>query len=414
MRTVFINIRQLLQVRPKRQKKVAGMLMSNLPILENAFLAIENERISDFGLMEEYTSNDHDEIIDATDRLVLPTWCDSHSHVVYAGNRSQEFVDRINGLSYEQIAKRGGGILNSAKTLQNTSEDELFEQSLNRVQNLTQLGTGALEIKSGYGLTTDAELKMLRAVKKIAQETNLKIKSTFLGAHAVPEQFKNNKSGYIDLMINEMLPKIDEGNLADFVDVFCEKGYFDLEDTSRILLAAKKYNLLPKIHVNKFNAFGGVALGVKHNALSVDHLEVLGDEDVEALKNSETMPVALPGCSFFLGLPYTPARKLMEAGLPLALASDFNPGSAPSGNMNFVVSLACIKMNMTPEEAINAATINGAFAMDISEDYGSVTVGKKAHLILTKKMTSYHQIPYEFGNNPVEKVMLNGKFFKEL
>lgn len=414
MRTVFINIRQLLQVRPKRQKKVAGMLMSNLPILENAFLAIENERISDFGLMEEYTSNDHDEIIDATDRLVLPTWCDSHSHVVYAGNRSQEFVDRINGLSYEQIAKRGGGILNSAKTLQNTSEDELFEQSLNRVQNLTQLGTGALEIKSGYGLTTDAELKMLRAVKKIAQETNLKIKSTFLGAHAVPEQFKNNKSGYIDLMINEMLPKIDEGNLADFVDVFCEKGYFDLEDTSRILLAAKKYNLLPKIHVNQFNAFGGVALGVKHNALSVDHLEVLGDEDVEALKNSETMPVALPGCSFFLGLPYTPARKLMEAGLPLALASDFNPGSAPSGNMNFVVSLACIKMNMTPEEAINAATINGAFAMDISEDYGSVTVGKKAHLILTKKMTSYHQIPYEFGNNPVEKVMLNGKFFKEL
>ena len=414
MRTVFINIRQLLQVRPKSQKKVAGMLMSNLPILENAFLAIENERISDFGLMEEYTSNDHDEIIDATDRLVLPTWCDSHSHVVYAGNRSQEFVDRINGLSYEQIAKRGGGILNSAKTLQNTSEDELFEQSLNRVQNLTQLGTGALEIKSGYGLTTDAELRMLRAVKKIAQETNLKIKSTFLGAHAIPEQFKNNKSGYIDLMINEMLPKIDEGNLADFVDVFCEKGYFDLEDTSRILLAAKKYNLQPKIHVNQFNAFGGVALGVKHNALSVDHLEVLGDEDVEALKNSKTMPVALPGCSFFLGIPYTPARKLMEAGLPLALASDFNPGSAPSGNMNFVVSLACIKMNMTPEEAINAATINGAFAMDISEDYGSVTVGKKAHLILTKKMTSYHQIPYEFGNNPVEKVMLNGKFFKEL
>ena len=414
MRTVFINIRQLLQVRPKSQKKVAGMLMSNLPILENAFLAIENERISDFGLMEEYTSNDHDEIIDATDRLVLPTWCDSHSHVVYAGNRSQEFVDRINGLSYEQIAKRGGGILNSAKTLQNTSEDELFEQSLNRVQNLTQLGTGALEIKSGYGLTTDAELKMLRVIKKIAQETNLKIKSTFLGAHAVPEEFKANKKEYIDLMINEMLPKIDEGNLADFVDVFCEKGYFDLEDTSRILLAAKKYNLQPKIHVNQFNAFGGVALGVKHNALSVDHLEVLGDEDVEALKNSKTMPVALPGCSFFLGIPYTPARKLMEAGLPLALASDFNPGSAPSGNMNFVVSLACIKMNMTPEEAINAATINGAFAMDISEDYGSVTVGKKAHLILTKKMTSYHQIPYEFGNNPVEKVMLNGKFFEEL
>lgn len=412
MRTVFINIRELLQVRPKSQKKVDGLLMKELPKIDNAFLAVEGERIVNFGPMLEYIAHEQDIIIDATDRLLMPTWCDSHSHVVYAGNRSQEFVDRINGLSYEDIAQRGGGILNSAKTLQNTSEKTLFEQSMCRIQSLIKQGTGALEIKSGYGLTTDAEIKMLRVIKKIEQHSELKIKATFLGAHAVPEQFKNNKSEYIDLIINEMLPKINEEHLADFIDVFCEKGYFDLEDSKRILSAAKKYNLRPKIHVNQFNAFGGVALGVKYNARSVDHLEELTNEDIKALKHTDTMPVALPGCSFFLGIPYTPARQLMEAGLPIALASDYNPGSAPSGNMNFVVSLACIKMGVTPEEAINAATLNGAYAMGISEDYGSITVGKKAHLILTKKMDSYHQIPYEFGHNPVEKVMLNGKFFE--
>ena len=412
MRTVFINIRELLQVRPKSQKKVAGLLMKELPKIDNAFLAVEDERIVDFGPMVEYNAHEQDIVIDATGRLIMPTWCDSHSHVVYAGNRSQEFVDRINGLSYEDIAQRGGGILNSAKTLQNTSEDDLFEQSIKRIQNLTQLGTGALEIKSGYGLTTDAELKMLRVIKKIEQHSNLKIKATFLGAHAVPEQFKNNKSAYIDLIINDMLPKISEEHLADFIDVFCEKGYFDLDDTNRILSAAKAYNLRPKIHVNQFNAFGGVALSVRHNALSVDHLEELTNDDIKALKNMDTMPVALPGCSFFLGIPYTPARQLLEQGLPIALASAYNPGSAPSGNMNFVVSLACIKMGVTPEEAINATTLNGAYAMGISEDYGSITVGKKAHLILTKKMDSYHQIPYEFGHNPVEKVMLNGKFIE--
>ena len=412
MRTVFINIRELLQVRPKSQKKVAGLLMKELPKIDNAFLAVEDEHIVDFGPMAEYIAHEQDIIIDATDRLLMPTWCDSHSHVVYAGNRSQEFVDRINGLSYEDIAQRGGGILNSAKTLQNTTEETLYHQSMSRIQSLIKQGTGALEIKSGYGLTTDAELKMLRVIKKIEQHSDLKIKATFLGAHAVPEQFKNNKSAYIDLIINDMLPKVSQENLADFVDVFCEKGYFDLDDTNRILSAAKAYNLQPKIHVNQFNAFGGVALGVQHNALSVDHLEELTNDDIKALKNTDTMPVALPGCSFFLGIPYTPARQLMEAGLPIALASDFNPGSAPSGNMNFVVSLACIKMNMTPEEAINAATLNGAYAMGISEDFGSIALGKKAHIILTKKMDSYHQIPYEFGHNPMEKVMLNGKFFE--
>ena len=385
MRKVFINIRELLQVRPNRQKKVVGDAMKNLPKIDNAFLIVENDRILDFGSMSGFRAQNGDEIIDTTDRLVLPCWCDSHSHVVYAGNRSQEFVDRINGLSYEDIARRGGGILNSAKSLQNISEDELFEQSLNRVQHLTQLGTGALEIKSGYGLTVDAELKILRVVQRIKQETNLKIKATFLGAHALPEKFKSNKTAYIDLIINEMLPKVSQENLADFVDVFCEKGYFDLDDTNRILSAAKRYKLQPKIHVNQFNTFGGVALGVQHNALSLDHLEELSNSDIEALKNSQTMPVALPGCSFFLGIPYTPAQKLIGAGLPLALASDYNPGSAPSGNMNFVVSLACIKMKMTPEEAINAATVNGAYAMGISEHYGSITIGKKANLILTKK-----------------------------
>lgn len=409
MRTVFINIRELLQVRPKSQKKVAGPLMKELPKIDNAFLAVEDERIVDFGPMAEYIAYEQATIIDATGRLLMPTWCDSHSHVVYAGNRSQEFVDRINGLSYEDIAQRGGGILNSAKTLQNTSEDDLFEQSIKRIQNLTKLGTGALEIKSGYGLTTQAELKILRVIKKIAQNTDLKIKATFLGAHAVPKEYKNNKTAYIDLIINDMLPKISEEHLADFIDVFCEKGYFELEDTERILSDAKKYNLRPKIHVNQFNAFGGVGLGVKHKALSVDHLEELTNNDIKVLKNTDTMPVALPACSFFLGIPYTPARQFIEEGLPIAIASDYNPGSAPSGNMNFVVSLACIKMNMTPEEAINAATLNGAYAMGISEEYGSITVGKKAHLILTKKMDSYHQIPYEFGHNPVERVMLNGK-----
>jgi len=408
MRQVFVNIKQLVQVRPTSQKKVAGEAMKILPKIDNAFLEIEDDRISNFGSMSDFNSSTENNVIDVKNRLVLPSWCDSHSHVVYAGNRSQEFVDRINGLSYEEIARRGGGILNSAKALQNTSENDLFEQSMERIKRLVRLGTGALEIKSGYGLSMDAELKMLRVIRQIKRRSPQKIKSTFLGAHAVPEEFKTNKSEYIDLIINSMLPKIHEENLADFVDVFCEKGYFDMEDTNLILSAAKRYNLQPKIHVNQFNAFGGVALGIKHNALSVDHLEKLIQDDIDALKNTETMPVALPGCSFFLGIPYTPARPLIEAGLAVALASDFNPGSAPSGNMNFIVSLACIKMKLTPEEAINAATINGAYAMGVSEKYGSIAVGKKANLIVTKPMDSYQQIPYEFGNNPIEKVMLNG------
>ena len=410
MSTLFIHIKELLQTREKAELKVMGKSMSELPHIKNAFLRINGDTIHSFGPMDELVVEDSDEVIDVTGKIILPTWCDSHSHVVYAGDRSQEFVDRINGLSYEDIAAKGGGILNSAQTLQNTSESALYQQSIKRVNELVKLGTGALEIKSGYGLTTDAELKMLRVIKKIKENSAIKIKATFLGAHAIPKKHSDNKKEYLDLIINHMLPEIHKEQLADFVDVFCEKGYFSLEDTEQVLNAAAKYDLIPKIHVNQFNAFGGVALGVKHKALSVDHLEVLNNEDIEALKNTDTIPVALPGCSFFLGIPYTPARPLIDSGLPLALATDFNPGSAPSGNMNFIVSLACIKMKMSPEEAINAATINGAFAMNASKEYGSISIGKKASIIITKELTSYRQIPYHFGNNPIYKVMIDGVF----
>jgi imidazolonepropionase len=328
---------------------------------------------------------------------------------VYAGNRVQEFVDRINGLSYEEIANRGGGILNSAKKLNATSEDELYNQSKLRLEEVMQHGTGAVEIKSGYGLTVDGELKMLRVIKKLSQNYPIKIKATFLGAHAFPIEFKENHSGYIDLIIDEMLPKIAAENLADYIDAFCESGYFSVEETERIMEAGKKYGLISKIHVNQFNAINGIAACVKHNALSVDHLEVVTDEDIEALKNTDTMPVALPSCSYFISIPYTPARKMMNAGLPLALATDFNPGTTPSGNMNFVVATACIKMKMTPEEAINAATINGAYAMGISETHGSITIGKKANIIISKEVNSFYQLPYAFGTNLIDMVFIDGK-----
>ena len=411
MRQVFINIKQLLQVRSKEIKNVAGKSMKELPMIENAFICIENDIISDFGEMNSYVNKKNDKVTDVSGKLILPSWCDSHSHVVYAGDRSSEFIDRINGLSYQEIANRGGGILNSAKKLQNTDEELLFNQSMSRVESLIKLGTGALEIKSGYGLTFDGELKMLRVINKISLQTPMKIKSTFLGAHAIPEIYKKNKSSYLDLIIDKMLPKINDEDLADFIDVFCEEGYFDLNDTEIILNAAKKYGLIPKIHVNQFNSFGGIDLAVKHKALSVDHLEVISEKDIESLKKSKTIAVALPGCSFYLGIPYTQARKIISSGLPLALATDFNPGTAPSGNMNFVISLACIKMKMSPEEAINAATINGAYAMGISDNYGSIGIGKKANLIITKEMDSYEKIPYFFGENPVSEVILNGKYY---
>ncbi|MFY8181476.1 MAG: imidazolonepropionase [Flavobacterium sp.] len=409
MTTLITNIQELLQIRDASIRKVSGSEMAILPSIKNAYLLIENDLIADFGLMENCPKINADETIDATGKVVLPAWCDSHTHIVYAGNRIQEFVDRINGLSYEEIANRGGGILNSAKKLNETSEEELYNQSKARLEEVMKQGTGAVEIKSGYGLTIDGEIKMLHVIKKLAQNYPIAIKATFLGAHAFPVEYKENHSGYIDLIINEMLPKIAQENLADYIDAFCETGYFSVEETERIMEAGKKYGLRSKIHVNQFNAINGIAACVKHNALSVDHLEVVTDEDIEVLKNTETMPVALPSCSYFISIPYTPARRMLNAGLPLALATDFNPGTTPSGNMNFVVATACIKMKMTPEEAINAATINGAYAMGLEKTHGSITLGKKANIIISKEVTSFYQLPYCFGTDLIDSVIIEGK-----
>ena len=409
MKTIIININELLQVREASILKVSGAAMSFLPMIKHAYLIIENDIISEFGLMSDCPTDLFDLTVDAVGRTVLPSYCDSHSHLVYAGNRTQEFVDRINGLTYEEIANRGGGILNSAKKMNEISEIQLYEESEKRLIEVMKMGTGAIEIKSGYGLSVDSEIKMLRVIKQLSDNYLIKIKATFLGAHAFPEIYKNNHQGYIDLIINEMIPKIASENLAEYIDVFCETGYFSVAETDAILKAGTAHGLIPKIHVNQFNSIGGIDVAVANNALTVDHLEVMNDADFEILKNSQTMPVALPSCSYFLSIPYTPARKIIDLGMPLALATDFNPGSSPSGNMNFVVATACIKMKMKPEEAINAATINGAFAMGIAETHGSIAVGKIANLIITKPIDSYYQIPYEFGNNLIETVIISGK-----
>ncbi|TDE02733.1 imidazolonepropionase [Flavobacterium sandaracinum] len=411
MTTLITNIKELLQVRETSIAKVSGAEMAILPTIKNAFLVLKDNLIADFGSMDQLPKIHTDKTIDATGKIVLPSWCDSHTHIVYAGNREQEFVDRINGLTYEEIANRGGGILNSAKKLNETSEKELYDQSKVRLEEVMRLGTGAVEIKSGYGLTVEGELKMLRVIQRLAQNYPITIKATFLGAHAFPSEFKENHQGYIDLIINEMLPAIAEEKLAEFIDVFCETGYFTVAETQQIMKAGIKFGLKPKIHVNQFNSIGGIQVGIKQEALSVDHLEVMKPEDIEALKNTETMPVALPSCSYFLSIPYTPAREMIAAGLPMALATDYNPGSTPSGNMNFVVATACIKMKMTPEEAFNAATINGAYAMGISDTHGSITIGKKANLIITKPIPSYYQIPYAFGSNLIDTVLIEGEIF---
>lgn len=409
MLTLFTNIKQLIQVRQTSIAKVSGKQMQELPIIENAFLLVKNGIITDFGEMINCPNSNLTETIDVTGKLILPTWCDSHTHLVFAGNRSTEFVDRINGLTYEEIAVKGGGILNSAKLLNETSEIDLYNQSKIRLEEIICQGTGAVEIKSGYGLTVEGELKMLRVIKKLAKNYPISIKSTFLGAHAFPKEYKENQKGYIDLICNEMLPKIAAENLADFVDVFLETGYFTNYQTQKIVLKAKQFGLIPKIHVNQFTAINGIETCVNLEALSVDHLEIVTENDIEQLKKSNTMPVALPGCSFFIGIPYTPARKLINAGLPIAIASDYNPGTTPSGNMNFMVALSCIKMKLTPEEAINAATINGAYAMNVSNELGSITIGKKANLIITKPLQSYNDIPYLFSSNCIETVYINGK-----
>lgn len=410
MAHLFTNIKELIGITEK--SILRGNEMRNLKTIKNAFLVVEDGLIEDFGEMKELSFSEYNQVTDLSQSMILPAWCDSHTHIVYAGNREQEFVDRINGLTYEEIANRGGGILNSAKKLQETEEEELYLQSAQRLEEVMQLGTGAIEIKSGYGLTTAAEMKMLRVIKQLKHHYPVAIKATFLGAHAIPSNYKTNRDGYMDLLVNEMLPQIAEEGLADYIDVFCETGYFTVAETIRIMEAGNKYGLKSKIHVNQFTAIGGIKAAVDHGALSVDHLEVLFTEDIQALKTGNTIPVALPSCSYFLSIPYTPARELLNAGLPIALATDFNPGSTPSGNMNFVVATACIKMKMTPEEAINAATINGAAAMELSKTHGSIAKGKVANLIFTKQIPSYGYLPYSFGSNHIDKVMLNGEFIQ--
>jgi len=414
MSKLFTHIQELVGIETISRHKVSGSEMKELHTIKDAFLLIENGLIADFGTMDTMPMMDIGSVTDASETIILPAWCDSHTHIVYAGNREQEFVDRILGLSYEEIANRGGGILNSAKKLQETNQEDLYNQSAKRLEEVIRLGTGAIEIKSGYGLTIEAEIKMLRVIKELKANYPIEIKATFLGAHAIPLAYKNKRKDYITLLTEEMLPLIAAENLADFIDVFCETGYFTVAETISILKAGKKFGLIPKIHVNQFTAIGGIKAAVENNALSVDHLEVMRPEDIQVLQGSTTMPVALPSCSYFLGIPYTPAREMIDSGLPLALATDYNPGSTPSGNMNFVVSTACIKMKMTPEEAINAATLNGAYAMGISKTHGSICKGKKANLIFTKPIPSYGYLPYAFGSNTIDKVMLNGDFFESL
>lgn len=412
MKTVIKNISELIQTENSPRKWVAGKDMSKLSTIKDSFIEYENGIITSFGSMSDWKGIEdwnNTEIIDAEGGMVFPSYCDSHTHLVFAASREGEFVDRINGLSYEEIANRGGGILNSAEKLQNATEEELYESAFSRLNKLIQMGTGAIEIKSGYGLTLDAELKMLRVIKRLKENTELSIKATFLGAHAIPKEYKDNKEGYMNLVIDEMLPQVAEEKLADYVDIFCEKGYFTVEDTIRLLEAANKLGIQAKTHVNQFNSIGGVEASVKLGALSVDHLEEMEEQDFEALKNSDCMPTILPSCSFFLGIPYGPAVKMMEKGLPVALATDYNPGSTPSGNMNFVSSLGCIQMKMTPEQVINATTINTAYAMGLEKELGSICIGKKANLFITKEISSYSYLPYSFGENVIEKVVLNGK-----
>tara|TARA_B000000565_G_scaffold127237_1_gene96033 strand:- start:1774 stop:3021 length:1248 start_codon:yes stop_codon:yes gene_type:complete len=411
MKKIIKNIAELVQVEKKPKKWVAGSEMSKIQTIKDAYLEIENERITDFGCMKEWKGIDdwnNIEIIDAEEGTVFPSYCDSHSHIVFSHSREQEFIDKINGLSYQQIAEKGGGIINSAIKLRNTTEENLYESALNRLKEVTLLGTGAIEIKSGYGLNLESEIKMLRVIKKLKETSPITIKSTFLAAHAVPPEYKNNKDQYLDLIIDKMLPVVAKENLADYIDIFCEVGYFDVKDTIKLLSAAKNYNLKAKTHVNQFNSIGGVKACVNMGALSVDHLEEMKEKDFEALINSKCMPTILPSCSFFLSIPYSPARKMINLGLPIALASDYNPGSSPSGNMNFISSLGCIKLKLKPEEVINATTINTAYAMGEVENLGSISIGKKANLFITKKIPSYSFLHYSFGQNLIKDIIING------
>lgn len=412
-RLLIVNIKLLNGIREEDIRWAAGKEMSEWNCIEDAYLLAEGSLIAAYGSMDELDPSSYEEegiqIIDARGRMVFPSFCDSHTHLVYAGSREIEYVDKIRGLSYEEIAKRGGGILNSAKRLHEATEEELVEEALERLNEIISYGTGAVEIKSGYGLNTEDEMKMLRVIHRLKMLSPLSIMSTFLGAHAVPEEYRGRQGEYVDLIINEMIPTVAGSNLADFIDVFCDRGFFTVEETERMLMAGIKHGLRPKIHANELDYSGGIQVGVKYDALSVDHLEYTGDEEIEALLGSETMPTLLPGAAFFLNMVLAPARKMIDAGLPLALASDFNPGSSPSGNMQLVLSMGSIMFRMTPEESLNACTLNGAYAMGISDQYGSITIGKKANFFITKAIPTLEFMPYAYGSNKVETVILNGE-----
>jgi len=408
---LIVNIKELLQTDNESVPFVAGEKMKELPRISDAWLWIRDGKIFDFGIMTELAGKEGQpsDRIDASGKFVLPAWCDSHTHLVYPQSREIEYIDKIKGLSYEEIAARGGGILNSAKKMQEAPEEKLYDDAMKRLDEITRWGTGAVEIKSGYGLTTKSELKMLRVIRRLKETSRLTIKATFLGAHSIPMEYRNDQSKYVDVVINEMLPKVADEGLADFVDVFCDKGFFTVDDTDRILEAAAKYGMRPKIHANELDYSGGIQVGVKHNALSVDHLEFTGEEEIAVLKDSGTMPTILPGAAFFLNMALAPARKMMEAGLPVALASDFNPGSSPSGNMQLIMAMGSIMYRMLPEEVINAVTINTAYAMGVEKELGSIAKGKTANVLITKDIPSPEYMTYAYGENKVETVILNGE-----
>ena len=411
---LIVNIKELVGIEEQGRLLKRGPEMAETGRIKDAFLLIKGKKIADYGPMDseacrKYLAENH-RVHDVKGSVVMPAFCDSHTHLVYANSREMEFVDKIRGLSYEEIAKRGGGILNSAKATAAASEDELYDMAQQRLDEVMRMGTGAIEIKSGYGLTTESELKLLRVIRRLKENSPLVIKSNFLGAHGIPMEYRGHQEDYVDLVINEMIPLVAAEDLADFIDVFCDQGFFTVEDTERILMAGIKYGMRPKIHANEMAISGGVQVGVKYGAISVDHLEQMGQEEIDCLKDTETMPTVLPGCAFFLNLPLSPARKMIDSGLPVAMASDFNPGTSPSGNMQLIMSMACIRYRLTPEEALNATTLNTAYAMGVSDEVGSITRGKLANLIITQPMTQLEFIPYYYGANKVAKMILNGRF----
>ena len=409
MRTLIRNIKELVQVESSPRTRVCGKDMARIETVKDAYLIVENDRIADFGAMNSLKEQTFDKEVDATGKMVFPSFCDSHTHLVYAGSREIEYIDKIRGLSYDEIAKRGGGILNSAKRVQDASEQQLFDDAMQRLEQMISFGTGAVEIKSGYGMTADAELKMLRVIRRLKEQSPLTIKSTLLGAHGIPMEYRGRQEKFVDLVIDKMIPQAAAEGLADYIDVFCDAGFFTCEDTERMLEAGSKYGMRPKIHANEMACSGGIQVAVKYNALSCDHLEYTGDEEIKCLLNSETMPTVLPGAAFFLNMQHAPVRKMMDAGLPVAMASDCNPGSSPSTNMQLILSFACINYRMLPEEAINATTINSGYAMGLSDQLGSIAVGKKANFFITKPIPTYEYMPYSYGENKVEKAFINGK-----